>query len=104
MPSNHKRWPITDIAASGQTTLVTVGATQRLILRNFLLAVRGDTDIFLCNQDGKQMTVTFPVNGILLWEGQGEYNLDFGLGKDMCVNSSNATDGEIMVSYDLQDA
>ncbi len=89
--------------ASGNTTLVTAASTQRIILRNFALSVQGDTEIYLCNSDSKKLTITFPVNGVLLWESQQQYNLDIGLGKNLCVNSSNLTDGEIMLSYDLED-
>lgn len=102
MGINRKRWVVVPFSATGSTTIVSVNSNEAIILRNFTLAVEGNTDIYLCNSDGKQLSVTFPINGLFVWEGQREYNIDVGPGKNLCINNSSAgASGEIMVSYDV---
>jgi len=98
-----KEWKVVPFTGSGSTTLITVPATQRLILRSFILSVNGNTEIYLCNEDGVKLSVTFVINGFFVWESKSEYNIDVGYGKNLCINNSSAgVSGEIMLSHDFQ--
>lgn len=95
-----KKWIIGSFTNSGSTTLISGVSDQIILIKHVIFTVDSGTDIYLCNDIPKALTCTFQFNSY-----GGMYSLDgapldiaVGKGKDLCVNSSNAVSGSIMVS------